>query len=202
MAKRGLNQGALVVLEGLDKTGKSTQAKALQAALGSQTTAHVHMPHGLTHFTKKIYKMLESEDHRPESGVAKQLAHLACHAESVGRIADILTERAVVLDRWWWSALAYGWYGGEVPAAGIRRETYFGLVTEIWAPLTASVVFLFDQPHEDDANNTQPIRAGYQELAREQGDVTVTVRPGVADSVTDFILGELDHRGLLTDRRR
>lgn len=200
MTKRVLNRGTLVVLEGLDKTGKTTQAKALKAALDPQTTAHVHMPRGFTHFTKKTYKLLESEDHRPESGVAKQLAHLACHAESMGRICDILTERAVLLDRWWWSAVAYGWCSGEVPAAGISRETYLGLVREVWAPLTASVIFLFDQPHKEDANNSDPIYEGYQELAREHGDVTVRIPAREAQSVTAFIVDELGRRGLLADR--
>lgn len=200
MAKRFLRSGTLVVLEGLDKTGKTTQAKALKGALDRQTTEHVHMPRGFTHFTKKTYAMLESEGHRPESGLAKQLAHLACHAESMGRIRDILAHRAVLLDRWWWSAVAYGWYSGEIPASGITRETYMSLVREVWAPLTASVIFLFDKPHEADANNSSPIHDGYQELAREQDDVTVRVPLRDADFVTAFILDELSSRSLLVDR--
>lgn len=200
MTKRFLNPGALVVLEGLDKTGKTTQATALEAALDPRATAHVHMPRGFTYFTEQTYAMLESEEHRPKSGLAKQLAHLACHAESMGRICEILAERAVLLDRWWWSAVAYGWYSGEVAAAGVSHETYMGLVREVWAPLTASVIFLFDRPHRDDANNSDPIYEGYQELSRGHGDVTVRVPTGDAESVTEFILSEFGRRGLLADR--
>jgi thymidylate kinase len=196
MSNRLLPPGVLVVLEGLDKTGKTTQAQALEVALDPQTTSHVHMPRGFTNFTEQTYALLESDD-RPTSGLARQLAHLACHAESMDRIREILAERAVLLDRWWWSAVAYGWYSGEIPAAGVGRETYMGLVREVWAPLTASVIFLFDQPHELDANNLRRIHEGYQELASEYDDVTVRVPPGDEKSVTTFILDTLGSRGLL-----
>lgn len=199
MTRQLLRPGTLVVLEGLDGTGKTTQARALETVLDPQTTSHVHMPRGFTHFTEQTYAMLESDEFRPKSGLAKQLAHLACHAESMSRICDILAERAVVLDRWWWSAVAYGWYSGEIPAARVSRETYLSLIGEVWAPLTASVVFLFDGPHRNDANNSDPIYAGYRQLAREYGDVTVWVPALDAESVTGFILDVLDGRGLLVD---
>lgn len=199
MTSRTLTPGTLVVLEGLDGTGKSTQAQALELELDPTATEHVHMPRGFTCFTDETYWILESELRRPTSGVAKQLAHLACHAESMPRIVEILQERAVVLDRWWWSTVAYGWHSGEVPAAGITYDAFMNLIQSIWSPVTASVVFMFDKPHEADRNNSDPIFDGYQTLAREHEDVTVRVPSADAETVTAFILDELARRDLLAN---
>lgn len=191
--------GTLIVLEGLDKTGKTTQAKALVEALEPASTEHVHMPRGFTCFSDELYTMLESDRRKPTSGVARQLAHLACHAESVPRINRILQDRAVVLDRWWWSTVAYGWYSGEVPNEGVSEDAFMGLIQSIWGQLHPSVIFLFDRPHEEDANNSDPIRHGYNILARDHPEVTQRVQAGKPEAVTTFILDQLAQRGLLTD---
>lgn len=193
-----LKPGTLVVLEGLDKTGKSTQAAALERELDPATTEHVHMPGGFSHFTAATYALLEDDACRPSSGVAKQLAHLACHAESVPRIVELLHDKAVLLDRWWWSTVAYGWYSGDIPKSGITRQAFMNIIQSVWSPLTASVIFVFDQPYEADRNNSGPISNGYQELTSEAGDAVVRVpTAGVAD-VTDVILAELRRRDLTT----
>ena len=199
MTSRILKPGTLVVLEGLDKTGKTTQARALERALDSAATEHVRMPRGFTCFTDELYTMLESDLRKPTSGVAKQLAHLACHAESVPRVAEILRERAVLLDRWWWSTVAYGWYSGEVRNAGVTHDVFMGLVRSIWGSLSPSVIFMFDQPYEADSNNSSPIYEGYQALAREQAEVTVRVPIDTPETVTAFILDELASRDLLAN---
>lgn len=197
MTSRNLKPGTLVVLEGLDKTGKTTQAKALERALDSASTEHVQMPRGFTCFTDELYTMLESDLRKPTSGVAKQLAHLACHAESVPRVVEILRERAVLLDRWWWSTVAYGWYSGEVRNAGVTHDVFMGLIRSIWGGLSPSVIFMFDQPFEADSNNSNPIYEGYQALAREHEGVTVRVPIDTPETVTAFILDELASRDML-----
>lgn len=189
--------GTVIVLEGLDRTGKSTQARALERELDPAATEHVHMPSGFTYFTNELYTMLESEEHRPTSGLARQLAHLACHAESMPRIVEVLQLRAVVIDRWWWSSIAYGWHGGDVPSSGVARETFADLVRSVWSPLTASVIFMFDKPFETDANNSDAVHAGYRDLVHDYQDVTVSVPRGDAATVTTYILDELARRSLL-----
>ncbi|WP_298461256.1 hypothetical protein [uncultured Cellulomonas sp.] len=194
-----LKPGTLVVLEGLDKTGKSTQSDALRHVLDPTTTVHVHMPSGLSTFTDETYSMLESPYRAPASGLAKQLAHLACHAESVPHILEVLQTRAVVLDRWWWSTLAYGWYSGALPAAGVSEEGFKNLIDSIWAPLPAAVVFLFDKPYAPDANNSDPILDGYQQLAARHRTLTSRVPQGDPQDITRRILAELSQRSLLVD---
>lgn len=197
MTNYALKPGTLIVLEGLDKTGKSTQSDALRQILDPSSTHHVHMPSGLSSFTDKTYSMLESSHDSPSSGVAKQLAHLACHAESVPRIVELLATQSVVLDRWWWSTSAYGWYSGDFPAAGVSEAAFQNLIDSIWSPLNASVVCLFDKPYENDANNSDPILSGYHELARTHQDLTFLVPQGEPGNVTASIITALRDRNLL-----
>lgn len=197
MAERSLKPGTLIVLEGLDKTGKSTQSKALRQTFEPDSTSHVHMPSGLSVFTDETYSMLESKYRAPKSGIARQLAHLACHAESVPRIQELLMTRAVVLDRWWWSTLAYGWYSGDLPAAGVDETALRNLIDSIWSPLQASVVFLFDKTYEDDDNNTDPILTGYHQIVNESSQDIVRLPKGNQNDISELIMAELEDRGLL-----
>lgn len=195
----GLKPGTLIVLEGLDQTGKSTQSRELQRFLEESTTMFAHLPEGFDDFTRRTYHLLESNTSGPKSGLARQLAHLACHAEAVPEIAAALRDRAVVLDRWWWSSIAYGWYGGDIEQASINHQTYTALVQGVWQPVTASVVFLFDTPFETDPNNSARVRAGYDDLARANADLTVRVPKDAPDNVTAYLLDQLRRRDLLTD---
>lgn len=194
-----MKPGTLVVLEGLDKTGKTTQAELLKLALDPAATEHVHMPRGFTRFTQQVYRILESDDCRPSPGIGRQLAHLACHAESVPRIKELLRERAVLLDRWWWSTVAYGWHSGEVPRDGLSEDVFRGLIDSIWGEVHASVIFIFGEPHEEDANNLAAVKEGYRILAYQHEHATVDVPLAEPEQVTRFILDELAQRDLLSE---
>src|SRR4051812_6277273 len=155
MAGIGLNPGVLIVFEGLDKAGKSTQVDLLRDRLVEGTAAFPHMPSGDTAFTQGIYRLLE--DHRPQSGLAQQLAHLACHCENVPAILDSLSLKGVVLDRWWWSTMAYGWYTGAVAQAGVSESTFRELIGAIWDRVQPDVIFLFLAAREEDPNNASGV---------------------------------------------
>jgi len=98
-----LHPGTTIVFEGLDRTGKSTQLKKLSGDLDSGSVVFAHMPSGFTPFTHKIYGVLESKRRKPTSGLAQQLAHLSCHAESISSLVEAARSKALVLNRWWWS---------------------------------------------------------------------------------------------------
>ncbi|MHB1289824.1 hypothetical protein [Georgenia sp.] len=85
-----IQPGTVVVFEGLDRTGKSTQLSRLRAALVRESAVFAHMPRGFGRFTERVYAALEGEtlDEKPSSGLAQQLAHLACHAESIRRLTE------------------------------------------------------------------------------------------------------------------
>ena len=191
-----LRPGSLIVFEGLDRSGKSTQIKRLSeldwAAPGPRFT---HMPSGLTDLTRNIYSL--TENRQISSPLARQLLHIACHAENIGPIADARARHGLFLDRWWWSTVAYGWYGAGLGMSGLSKSVFFGLIESVWSAQQAEVVFLFMTPHENDKLNRDEVRGGYAALAAEHEGITVAVPPAGPEETTEFVLADLRARELL-----
>jgi dTMP kinase len=192
-----LKPGSLVVLEGLDRSGKSTQRNRL-SALGwaAPDPVFTHMPSGLTSLTKNIYRLTEEAE--IQSPLARQLLHLTCHAENMPAITDARQCRAVVLDRWWWSTVAYGWYAGHLLDAGVPEAVFRGMIDVVWSNQPADVVFLFTTPFQHDELNRDEVLRGYNDLAAEHTRITVTVPPDDEDATTAFIVDQLRARDLLS----
>lgn len=191
-----LRPGAVVVLEGLDATGKSTQIEKLKALpWASDGPAFAHMPSGLTELTTEIYRLTET--HVISSPLARQLLHLACHAENMDRLVDARTSRGLVLDRWWWSTIAYGWFGANLEGLGIERSVFEGIVRGVWSRIHADVVLLFNTPHLHDDLNTKDVARGYKKLAEDHAERTVVVPTGTPDEVHKSIYESLVDRGIL-----
>jgi dTMP kinase len=93
---------------GADSTRRANPPSSIvsKARAAPGTAAFAHMPSGTTAFTKGVYALLEH--HPPESGLGKQLAHLACHCENMPVLLENSRPKALALDRWWWSTIAYG----------------------------------------------------------------------------------------------
>lgn len=127
-----LTPGSVIVFEGLDKSSKSTQLELLRAQVSTNRTLFTHMPSGLTEFSRQLYSLLETKP--PDSGLARQLTHLACHGENISRILEAARDGSLVLDRWWWSTMAYGWYGGDIAETGLSESAFRELIECIWAP--------------------------------------------------------------------
>lgn len=191
-----LRQGSVVVMEGLDKAGKSTQIDRLRSELEPASTRFAHMPSGFARFSNDVYDILEDSERRPASGLAQQLAHLACHAENMPALAESTRTGALVLDRWWWSTLAYGWYSGALEGTGFGQSQFESLVKSVWALITPSVVFVFRTPHELDANNRDGVAGGYTTLLAEHRELGIAIPDLNPEETTEFILHELGSRGL------
>jgi thymidylate kinase len=110
---------------------------------------------------------------------------------------NMRAQRGLFLDRWWWSTVAYGWYGGHLAQAGLAESTFFGLIESIWSSQQADVVFLFLTPFESDNLNREEVQTGYETLAAENQSVTVIVPADEPEATTAFILSKLRNRGLL-----
>lgn len=196
-AQLSIARGTLIVFEGLDKAGKSTQVTALKAIPWAGVGPNfVHMPSGLTEATQRIYGALEEGG--LTSALAKQLFHLACHAENVPTIESLRPNGAVILDRFWWSTIAYGWYAGHLEEVGLDEPSFLNLISTIWAKLPADLVFLFLDPREEDDNNTDDVNAGYIALARQFPEKTVLVPELSVAETTEFILEKLEASGLVS----
>ena len=188
--------GSLVVFEGLDRSGKSTQIKRLSTLdWAAPAPRFTHMPSGITDLTKNIYSLTENS--QISSPLARQLLHIACHAENIEPIADTKVRHGLFLDRWWWSTVAYGWYGAGLAVSGLEESVFFGLIESVWSAQQADVVFLFMTPHESDRLNRDEVRSGYAALATAHEAITVAVPPVGPEETTDFILASLRARELL-----
>jgi dTMP kinase len=196
MAELYFRPGSLVVFEGLDRSGKSTQLKRLSMLdWAAPEPIFTHMPSGMTTLTKNIYSLTENK--QISSPFARQLLHLACHAENIASIADGRAQHGLVLDRWWWSTVAYGWYAGHLAESGVSASAFFGVIESIWSGQPADMVFLFMTPFESDELNRDEVRSGYVALAEKYASTTVVVPPDDPEITTIFVLKNLRDRGLL-----
>lgn len=188
-----IKHGSLVVFEGLDKAGKSTQVDRFkELAWEYPAPQSAHMPSGLTTLTGAVYELLENV--KPESQLARQLLHLACHAENVPEIVRRRQDGAVILDRFWWSTVAYGWHGGRIGESGLEWSAFMNLVDSIWGQLVPDLVFLFINAYDEDVNNNDQVEQGYHALAKEFADRTVLVPRLSKEETTGFIVDELTRR--------
>ena len=168
----------------------------LREAVGPEGVVFAHMPSGFVPFTRRIYDALEAMGEKPSSGLAQQLAHLACHAESIPQLLEATRSDALVLDRWWWSTLAYGWYGGSVAKSGLSEQSFRELIDAIWSPVAPSVVFVFLEPHQLDTSNTEGVAAGYRVLLDQHPDLSVVMPSETQEATHDFVVQSLLGRGL------
>jgi dTMP kinase len=196
MTSLQLRPGSLIVLEGLDRSGKSTQVKRLSALdWAVPWPGFTHMPSGMTDLTGAIYSLTENS--QISSPLARQLLHIACHAENIEPIADAAARHGLFLDRWWWSTVAYGWYGAGLARTGMEKSAFFGLIESVWSTHRADVVFLFMTPYEHDCLNRDEVRSGYAALAAEHEAITIAVPPASPEETTEFILASLRARDVL-----
>jgi len=102
-------QGLLIAFEGLDQSGKQTQAERLKAAVEGRgrSAALFDFPSYDTHIGQEIGAGLRGQrDYGPDT---MQLLYVANRYETKPRIERLLADRAVVIcDRYLASSIAYG----------------------------------------------------------------------------------------------
>lgn len=112
--KRG---GQLICFEGLDQSGKQTQAEAVSAHLQSRNTVTrlLSFPNYTTPIGTELHRALHGERDYPAD--VMQLLYVANRYEARPRIQDWLTSgTTVVCDRYLASSVAYGEAQGLDPA--------------------------------------------------------------------------------------
>jgi dTMP kinase len=110
-------RGRLVALEGIDGSGKTTQARLLADALGARLTREP----GATEVGVRLRALLLSPDAPPLSARTEALLMAADRAEHVATVLEpALSEGAwVVTDRYAASTLAYQGHGQGLDVAGL-----------------------------------------------------------------------------------
>jgi len=125
-------RGRLIALEGIDGSGKTTQARALAGALGASLT---HEP-GATALGVVLRRLLLDPDSPAPSTRAEALLMAADRAEHVARVVEpaLAAGEWVVTDRFSGSTIAYQGYGhGLDPTelAGLVRWAAGGLEADL-----------------------------------------------------------------------
>lgn len=196
-----IKPGNLIVFEGLDATGKSLQAGMLAEACDPRPH-HLHMPSGETELTQSIYKATEEADSMND--ITRQLLHLAAHAEHQTAIRRYLIQESVILDRWWWSTFAYGWFNNDIVPGSWDMGEWLELCLKTWQNLYANVVLYFSEPYTEDRHNSKRLLEGYNHLIDKHVglglryvDRIILVPTGTYSGVHDFIVEALVEHGSL-----
>lgn len=202
-----MDPGTLVVFEGLDATGKSTQLERFERAcyapqmgrkLIKPKPMFTHQPSGASGLGQEIYEMTEGIDWSEASPFTRQCLHLAAHTEHYQHdIIPALTKKPVWMDRCWWSTVAYG-YRGAIQEQFTWEEwiRVTKVPTQGYIP---HVVFLFLEKfaEEDGRADDERTLDNYYQLAEDYVDIVEFVPKDNVGEVTAFITGALNRRGLL-----
>ncbi len=199
-----------VTLEGIEGSGKSTQARRLAAWLGPDTV--LTQEPGGTEIGRAIRSLLL--DHGPHA-VAPAAEVLLFFADRAQHVAELVRPalqagRSVVSDRYTDSSLAYQGYG-----RGIDRALILGVARLATDGLHPDLTILLDLPVDVGlarAGRRGPqdrlesevrefhdrVRAGYLEMAAAEPGRWITVEAeGHADDVARQVLRAVKARGLV-----
>jgi dTMP kinase len=165
-------RGRLIALEGIDGSGKSTQARALAGELGATLTFEP----GATPVGVRLRELLLAPDAPPPSLRAEALLMAADRAEHVVRVLEpaLAAGQWVVSDRYAASTLAYQGYGQGLDAAWLAE-----LVGWATGGLAADVSVLVDVAVEVAAARLSTRGRGRADRLEQLGpDFAARVRDG------------------------
>ena len=164
-------RGRLIAFEGIDGCGKSTQAKAVAAALGALLT---HEP-GATPLGARLRQLLldPDSDSPPPTPRAETLLMAADRAEHVAQVIEpaLASGAWVVTDRYSGSTIAYQGYG-----RGLGAEELAAVVAWATAGVEADLSVFVDVPVEVAAAR----RRGADRMERLGPEFAARVREGFA----------------------
>lgn len=176
----------MIVFEGPDGVGKSTLAEKLRQRLtevGQNVTLESfpgRTPNSLGEWVYSLHHDVKST----LGSNAKQALHIAAHIDAIERIIlpQIWSGTTVILDRFYWSTLAYG------RVFGANRTLLDHLVAaekEAWGQVVPDILFLIDRPEALRQEHPQRVydslRKAYAELS-----VEATCKPHVIDTVQEI----------------
>ena len=165
--------GNLLIFEGPDGTGKTTLSHSLVEWLTSQgqRARYVSSPGRidgtLGELVYRIHHQPERFGVRDLFPTAKQLLHVAAHIDALysSIIPALKSGETIVMDRFWWSTMAYG------KVAGVDQESLrlmIALESHHWSHFRPTAMFLLDRPvparNENSSAVHDLLNAAYAEL--------------------------------------
>ena len=174
------NNGKLLVLEGVDASGKTTLCGELQKILKKKNIKYIslHFPgQDVGTLGELIYRI--HHDHEKSFQVADidpcslQVLHVAAHIDTIKKkiIPALKMGMWVVLDRFWWSTYVYGLN------SGVDKQELISLINlekQVWRELVPDIIFHVEteaplRKDEQDNNTWHKKRLDYQYLAEKEG---------------------------------
>lgn len=213
-----LEHGKFIVLEGLDGSGKTTQAKMLAEAL--QTLGYdvvLTREPGGTEWTKKIRELILDEKYEKQNPWTQAFLFFADRAEHVpGEIRQGLQRGAIVIcDRFSASTIAFQGFGENLSLSDLRRMNELatgGLLPDLTIIIDVSVAKARSRTGKrPDGNNFydqhpiefhKEVRRGYLWQAKSAHNPKPVVVIEGADSPEEvhlLVLGALKDYGILTE---
>lgn len=193
-----MKPGALIVFEGLDKTGKTMQRDLLvERNWDEPAPAVFHMPSGQGgEWPADVYAMLEASRVRDPVGEAAAAPSLPCRGHPRDPAGPRLPcgdpRSLVVVD----ARLRAGRRrsGGTDRCRRVRAIGSHGVGRRVRRP-GVSVL----QPHEDDVANRAGVGGGYRQIAARDPSAVVEVSAADPDGTHAQIIDALAARGLLNE---
>ena len=199
-----------VTFEGIEGSGKSTQARLLAERLGPDTV--LTQEPGGTPIGRAIRRLLLDHGHGVVAPATEVLLYFADRAQHVAELVrPALREgRSVVSDRYTDSSLAYQGYGRGLDRAlilGVHRLATGGLQPDVTILLDVSVdVGLarassrgpLDRLEAEVREFHERVRAGYLEMASAEPERWVRVNgEGSTEAVAQRVASAAEERGLI-----
>jgi dTMP kinase len=196
-------RGRLIAIEGIDGSGKSTQARLLADALGALRT---HEP-GATPLGRSVRALVLETDGAPVSPRAEALLMAADRAQHVAEVVAPALDagRWVVTDRYCGSTLAYQGYGQGLGLDDLERLVRWaaqGIDADlnVLVDVAPDVADARRSPTPDrleklDAGFHTRVREGYLALAAaDPGHWTVVDGSGSVAEVADAVRAAVESR--------